>query len=64
MLLRKRAGCFETFCSEQQNQSNVYIPTHSKSPEKDRLSSREEHQLRVLSNAEQQPAANSDEDGV
>lgn len=50
-LRRERARCFEAFCSEQQNQSDVYILTDSKSPEKDTLSSSEEYQLRILNNA-------------
>lgn len=50
-LRKERARCFETFCSEQQNQSDVYILADSKSPEKDTLISSEEYQLRILNNA-------------
>lgn len=62
-LREKREPFFETFCSEPQNQSNVYIASHRKSPE-DRLSSSEEHQIYILNNAVQQPAAISSEDKI
>lgn len=65
MLSGKRACCFQTFCSEQLNQSDVCIPAHSKSPGKYRLNSSEKCQLHILNNIYvQQPAANSYEDKV
>lgn len=62
--LMKEPVVSETLCSEQLNQSDVYIPADGKIPEKDRLSSSEECQLHILNNAVQQPAANSNEGEV